>query len=346
MPDKVLIDERLFIEWTDAPDGKVVVVDGKHRGQVGTVLSLESYYESTGNINLKVAGEECEFSGKEVQPLLPKVYAFSCKYDGGDDDASKARNCESAEIVQKIIIGNLTGSGMAEYQTGKPGQDQMFSEGAAEKFGTIDAVPIPQHPKATLIWNPNHFHLNWGATSPEGDCRFDGCGEDCNEDTTKDCVCASFQRGEKPPCWRSNYYAALNKHKALLQIVEHGKLGLGQTTEVRMAQRLGIIPAEFDDAANLASRATYVSPSLRFIRIHTSPAGETKGFKGSAAQNNCSAAFSCLCCPCWCICACCCCTDLKAKLFPDSNDATRGNMEEIIAKLNETPLGRKGPLHF
>lgn len=413
---RVYIDERLHVEWPDPwPKdetgqeleyqdyvGKVVVVaSGEHRGKLGDILCARSYTRETtglttrsGLVNLRLDDEtssEVEFRLHELQPLIPKVYAFSCRYDCENADKTSkdygkaVRPLESAEMVQEYILnaqgllGDLcTGSQLKDQvpftqpespppailaaalsvagappiqSLGGPWKGELrdlcpHADESAVKT-TIDPVPIRGCPRATLIWNPNHIHLN-GKGSDNDDCRQGDTSKDCNGDASKDYVCASLERGEQPPCWRSNYYAGLRKHKALFQIVEHGELGTGQQTEVRMAKRLGIIPADFDSDANLASRETYVSPSLRFIRIHTAPVGRNNEvYTGSTKQDRINGAILGLCgtvccpvfCPIWCCCVCCCGIDIKEKLLPTQIDALRDNRAQITSKLSETPLG-------
>merc|ERR1711934_650791 len=100
---------------------------------------------------------------------------------------------------------------------------------------------------------------------------------------------------------------------------------------------MGIIPADFDNDANLQSKEVYVSPDRRFIRIHTAPVdndGEDQHLDGEAysCKNQIWGCCKCLLCPFWIlpyiVCAC-----AGNDICKDENgtvECNQQNMQQIL----------------
>jgi hypothetical protein len=310
-----------YASWHDkkiGPQGRVKILDGPHAGKITRVCSMESYWESKQVVSITADGDQQDYTIDQIQPVLPPVYVFSCRYDQAkmedgkvqhhnDGSVKKVRNIKSAEMVQERIIGNMTGyCPEFMWKSHRDSNDELkpahFENGASDKKKR-EITWKPWYPMedqfkhVPLIFNPNFVHLNGHFGQSEPFCATDS-SKDCygNDDPENYQICnclEMYKEGklkdyEFPkcmPCWRSNYYGALKEHNACFQIVEHGALGAGQAFETKLMKKMGIIPADFDSDANLQSKEVYVSPDRRFIRIHTAPVdndGEDQHLDGEA----------------------------------------------------------------
>ena len=283
-----------------------------------------------------------------------------------------SKNIESTGLVHQLVVTQFMAPGQffqiksdhlhgmtASLETKQTIPLDWFPEDVDGRACTIDPAYgiFPDH--VPLFVNPNFFHLNGHQKQDPPICSRE-TKKDCSGDSVPDeiRICDSYSQYEQGqldknsfpknyPCWRSNYYAALKKHNAAFQIVVSGELGEGQMFETRLMKTLGIIPADFNDQANLKAKKDYKSPDGRFIRIHISAMNNT-GFDQQSTEDYVKrgvhtrtgvcmvgcAFLQCFTCPFWfpfwCVGACCG-TDL-CKLIDPAEKSSTGNLQRKQVK--------------